>query len=664
MAARLFSLVRLGKLSPSAPEFTLNFILTYLLLIDGHHKSSDIVLRSHNHVQLMHRLLAHHGLTRNFRVPALCTTFPLPSQHRRFNGNGTARPIASEQGTKRAAAPTVPDKSRPGHGLKGNAKHGYVDRREYNGRHKLTEESIRDADLRVAGAKQSAGTTLAISILSQASAKVTDTEEETLSQPERKYLRRVLPPKRFPPLLREIQQLGHDHKISESGRPQKSLDRSVASTEVLEAELRWVAHNHPHPKAVRNILKILVQDRKVKPSAAHYEALILANCFPELGSVENVKVILEEMEREGVLIEPSIYYAILRVSTPFSPILDVPTPQSASEETSLCLRPCDIDGTTQVLAVHPDTYLRTTIIQKLRQQWVSLPDQYAQLNVVAMIREGQLELATIELETLQQKRVPIPPWIWVIYVHAICDRQDFEALLQLLYKLSDEGFLLPRPTLLHLLSAASEHDALDVTRYIWHGYVETMHIMPNDDLSMAVLKVAAKHKDLELAESVAVVLESVAGDILTTPPSLVDKPPPTKHEIMSLTFDSPDLPEFEFEPQTPSDSTGTGSGMTTEKSTAHIIGSTPGCEHGLEPLARAFSTPLPLPHPSIRPRSRELPEEALRLLHELGIDPTRRGRNRRRRGILYPLFRKESGLRGARFDPRLALMRGWDWRKK
>ncbi|KAL2434156.1 hypothetical protein ABEF95_014807 [Exophiala dermatitidis] len=470
----------------------------------------------------------------------------------------------------------------------------------------------------------------------------------------RGYLRSVLTPKRYPPLLREIQRHGGNYKISsKKGRTQKSLDRSIASTETLEDELKWVARNYPHPHAIRNILKILIEDRKVKPSAAHYEALILANCFPELGSVENVKSILEEMEREGVLIEPAIYYAVLTV-----------------------------------LAVHPDTYLRTTIIRKLREQWVSIPEQYAHFNVVAMIREGQLDLATVEMENLQQKQIPIPPWIWTIYIHAICDRHDFEGLLQVLYQLFDTGFIFPRPTLLHLLIQASQHGSLDVTKWVWYGYVETMHIMPNEELCIDVLRLAVTYEDRKLAESVIVVLESVAGDVLTTPPSLVDKSPPTKHELWSLTFNSPDLSGMEDlsvdtgaqDGNETSNTAGTGTNnavdnageksksdsasLSSSRSPSTSKSSAPQPRSESKRLAMAFSTPLPLPPPHKPPPPRPLPEEAIQLLGKLGIKyfPTRRGR--KRRGNLYPLFRKESGLRGARFDPQLALVQGWDWRKK
>jgi hypothetical protein len=128
----------------------------------------------------------------------------------------------------------------------------------------------------------------------------------------RNYLRRIPKPKRYKPLLWEIQKIGRDYV--KAGRAFKSLDRSVVATETLQGELRWIARNTPHPAPIRNILKILVSERQVKPTPSDYEALILGQCFPEHGSAENVKIILEEMEREGVPMEPSVLYAVLTVS--------------------------------------------------------------------------------------------------------------------------------------------------------------------------------------------------------------------------------------------------------------------------------------------------------------------------------------------------------------
>ncbi|KIW93539.1 uncharacterized protein Z519_06144 [Cladophialophora bantiana CBS 173.52] len=495
---------------------------------------------------------------------------------------------------------------------------------------------------------------------------------------ERPYMRRLRKPKRFRELLSEARRYGADSTRSmdlNSGRPKKTLIRSALTTAVLEAELRWIAKNTPHARAVRNILKILIQDRKIRPAPDHYEALILGQCFPEYGSVDNVKLILQEMEREGIPLEVPILLAVLTV-----------------------------------LAVHPDTNLRTSIVARLAKQQIPIHDTHAHLNTLCLIREGQLELATVELEKLTQKTsfiggmnsMPVPKWLWTIYIHAICDvRHDFDALLQLLYRLSDSGFLFPRPTLLHLLFKASEHGDPHVTKFIWYGYVTGMHIIPNEDMCMSVLRLAVREKDVKLAESVAVVLESVAGNKTTCPPSLEDQGPSSRQEASRLTFDSPELLGHESgagHQQEHSHSVGNDSDSNI-KASKNTVWPSAGPSQSTPPtsslyhadLATIFSTPPTLPNPSDPPPPpRPLPAEALSLLAELGItgfeatdfDTGRKplslrngklveyggrpGRRRRRtlRGILYPLFREEAGLSGARFDPRLALLQGWDWRKR
>ncbi|OCT48127.1 hypothetical protein CLCR_03972 [Cladophialophora carrionii] len=456
----------------------------------------------------------------------------------------------------------------------------------------------------------------------------------------RQLRRRMQKPKRFRALLQEVQRSGENHPRGlldlHTGKPEKILSRKVLSTEVLEAELRWVARNTPAPRAVRNILRILLEERKIKPTPSHYEALILGQCHPEFGSIGNVKTVLQEMEREGLPLEAPILLAALTV-----------------------------------LSIHPDTHLRNNILDRLTQQQFALSNSYAHLNILALIREEQLEMATVELEKLSQKNQgsPIPSWLWTIYMHAICDlRQDFDALIQLLYRLSDSGFLFPRPTLLHLLLKASQAGDIHVTKFVWHGYVESMHIIPNEEICMSVLRVAAKERDLKLAESVAVALESVAGNEMTDPPALEYHGREPARESSNHTgvgdIQGNTRSELEDSSNTSND---TEAGIPPKPTSENDSATTADSE-----LSTVFSTPPLLPNPALpRPPPRPLPREALALLSSLGLNDfgagtVHAGRRRRKpaRGILYPLFREEMGLAGARFDPRLALLRGWDWRKK
>jgi hypothetical protein len=112
-----------------------------------------------------------------------------------------------------------------------------------------------------------------------------------------------------------------DEEIRQRQEQRNARRRQHAVQKKLEKELDFVAHSRPEVGVVQSILKILFEKWGVKPTAVHYEAMILANCDAENGSVNTVKALLEEMEREGVVVGASVYYAVLKVRPP--PALDL-----------------------------------------------------------------------------------------------------------------------------------------------------------------------------------------------------------------------------------------------------------------------------------------------------------------------------------------------------
>ena len=119
----------------------------------------------------------------------------------------------------------------------------------------------------------------------------------------------------------------HDkNKIASEGASEQTFDQSLSKgkpvwramqTSELEVQLQRVAHHFPSVRRVHNLLRVLIVHRSVKPTVSHYEALILANCDAELGSVKAVKAVLQEMERENIAIGMSIYEAVLKVTLPY-----------------------------------------------------------------------------------------------------------------------------------------------------------------------------------------------------------------------------------------------------------------------------------------------------------------------------------------------------------
>ena len=72
------------------------------------------------------------------------------------------------------------------------------------------------------------------------------------------------------------------------------------SVEELERELLWNARHHPNLFAVEHLLEYLVVKRNVQPAVPHYEALILANCDPLLGSADYAASVIDDMEQNGI----------------------------------------------------------------------------------------------------------------------------------------------------------------------------------------------------------------------------------------------------------------------------------------------------------------------------------------------------------------------------
>jgi len=112
----------------------------------------------------------------------------------------------------------------------------------------------------------------------------------------------------------ELSEGSKEHAMTPSSSKEKP-NRKFTETKELEKRLQQIAHHSPSVRSVGNLLRVLTVHRSVKPTVSHYEALILSNCDAELGSVNAVKAVLQEMEREHIAIGTSIYEAVLKVDS-------------------------------------------------------------------------------------------------------------------------------------------------------------------------------------------------------------------------------------------------------------------------------------------------------------------------------------------------------------
>jgi len=79
-------------------------------------------------------------------------------------------------------------------------------------------------------------------------------------------------------------------------------------------ELLQISATLEKSKEVEYLVDLLVRGRHERPNARIYSALILSNSVPETGSISRVLALLEEMERDGILLDVGICHDVLKVS--------------------------------------------------------------------------------------------------------------------------------------------------------------------------------------------------------------------------------------------------------------------------------------------------------------------------------------------------------------
>lgn len=256
----------------------------------------------------------------------------------------------------------------------------------------------------------------------------------------------------------------------------------AASVENIEYKLYFTAKNIPNLAGVRFMLRELIEVRHIQPETRHYDALILANREARHGSADALYPILAEMEREKVGIGASTLSAVL-----------------------------------ELLSIHPDAQLLTSIIHTFSTQWAdtTIADK---INVILILsRLNQFEFALTHLEHListsppptNYLESPIPKYLYttIVYRLASSSVSDHTATLHLLYLLTDNNLPISNTCISYILDCAAEALHLDLTLYLWRSHVDTNYIVPSTGLCRNALLTAARSTNSELATKAGRVLE-------------------------------------------------------------------------------------------------------------------------------------------------------------
>ncbi|KAK6827690.1 hypothetical protein PG987_011031 [Apiospora arundinis] len=250
-----------------------------------------------------------------------------------------------------------------------------------------------------------------------------------------------------------------------AGRPPSDTDLDLIDTSTLLVALQELLPAQWQYHTIVAIVEHLVAKRGMKPDAFLYECLIKVNVDPKYGSAQVVKTLLKEMETTGCLPTSAIYHGVL-----------------------------------EVLAVHPDYVLRTKVLRAMKQAWIEPTLQGLVAVTVGLLRDGQFELALERLEELNASDLPVPHWLYDIFIYTFTEMgMHEEALMIVQRRLRDPDSGITDNLWYSLLEAFSRDSYYDGVNYIWERKVLPDVLVPTDGTVLDVLNTASRNNDAKLA---------------------------------------------------------------------------------------------------------------------------------------------------------------------
>ncbi|KAI5307070.1 hypothetical protein KEM56_005019 [Ascosphaera pollenicola] len=253
--------------------------------------------------------------------------------------------------------------------------------------------------------------------------------------------------------------------------PDKVL--ATSTTSFLDNRLDQVSGDRADLLGTLRILRELIGNRGIRPTAAHYKALILSNVDGMSGSARNVRMLLEEMEANNIPADSPTLHAALRV-----------------------------------LAVHPDFLLRQDVLRMLRNRWISLSPMGWHHIVVGLIRESQFEMTLHTISMMEAKNIQLREWVFDLLIYSLCNVEEFDMILDLIKSRMEWGGEVSPTLWFHLLDRASYAMHEPCVELCWTTRVETGLVNPAFGICDQVLRITARSGNVELANSVFRILKA------------------------------------------------------------------------------------------------------------------------------------------------------------
>ncbi|KAK2067594.1 hypothetical protein P8C59_001318 [Phyllachora maydis] len=161
------------------------------------------------------------------------------------------------------------------------------------------------------------------------------------------------------------------------------------------------------------------------------------------------------------------------------------------------------------LVNHPDYLCRNRVLEEMRNGWIDLTDDGKCAVALGLLRDGQVELASEELEKMIRVGTDVPSWVWDVFVFCFL-RYGFvnEALTLTRQRLDMVGSAtaIPLGTWHFLLDACAEAQHYEGARLLWQRFVRPGILQPSDGTTMSMINTASRNMDPELATEAIQVL--------------------------------------------------------------------------------------------------------------------------------------------------------------
>ncbi|KAJ4287762.1 hypothetical protein N0V90_012466 [Kalmusia sp. IMI 367209] len=225
---------------------------------------------------------------------------------------------------------------------------------------------------------------------------------------------------------------------------------------------------------VMKAITILIKDRSERPNLQMYTAMLHSYTNPEVGTAGKLRKALADMGEAGVELDGRAAECVL-----------------------------------EALAVHPDSFLRTDVLEYMKERWFNLSARGHNFVVAGLLRERCFEQALEKLEVMIRERIKIEEWLWDKTVWMLLEFGEVEEafyVLSLKQNLSGDNLKFSASLWVQLLDVAGRKHIPEAVNMIWNNQIVPGYLKPTTGTCYNVLSVASRAGNVKLATDVFRVL--------------------------------------------------------------------------------------------------------------------------------------------------------------